>query len=799
MRQDLNERLRDAAHQGDLQNVKECLSSGAEINSRNSRGWSAITQAASWGRLKVLLTLIRNGADIELPTNTGQTALTEAARWGHVELVRKLLDFGAKIEHKTITGYTALSWSARWGKLDVLSLLLQRGANIDHRSARGHSALTEAARWGHIEIVKKLLMKGADFRTKTSTGVTPLQWATNMGRAEVVNVLKNFEDYANKNLEVVVEVDSRKEEFKWSHDLTKEQLLSKAIVEQKLDIAVILLARGVKGENIDVHTKEKLFHMAILMGVSHVVRKLLCLGVSMNVVLDEDGNTALHIAAKIGLLYTVRLLLSVGADKCLKNEKGETPIDVTDNEDVKNEFQAYSETGEDKQDQLFRRAAIEGKYYSLNILLELGINVDKPNENGNTALHLAVEKGNEDIIKILVSNGATVYIQNKLGQTPLDGAISSKNEKVIKILLVEFLSFSLKNRSAFKKREYQNFIGYGENMFHLRKHFHDVSLLRYITDQGDIKLKEREELLFLLVLIDKSRYPKDLENSELRVIEQVRMGLPSSKGLRECIKSVQKHYKWGSPKLYFMRFFSIFKNIIFGWIMYFLDLGTDLKFSTDMLNNAKRNFTNELDVCKYNMDPMIDNIVIFCKEDFSSKSCYNSLKSLGRTGKDCFETEQRFDNSDEWNLAGLVTLLHCFIPLVFAIFIFILGCIKTKIVDPSKIPLPFISKVYKTYIEWKLFFVFTVIGDDRRYLEEKEKWQPELEEYEKVITLSMATEASLEACFQFWFQTIFLLPSVILGIIDIDGADQITDLVNFRIFSIFLSFFTFAWASFTIR
>ena len=121
------------------------------------------------------------------------------------------------------------------------------------------------------------------------------------------------------------------------------------------------------------------------------------------------------------------------------------------------------------------------------------------------------------------------------------------------------------------------------------------------------------------------------------------MGLPSSKGLRECIKSVQKHYKWGSPKLYFMRFFSIFKNIIFGWMMYFLDLGTDLQFSADMLSNAKRNFTNELNHCKNNIEPMVDSVVLYCKEDFSSRSCYNSVKSLGRTGKGCFETEQRFD------------------------------------------------------------------------------------------------------------------------------------------------------------
>ena len=191
------------------------------------------------------------------------------------------------------------------------------------------------------------------------------------------------ENHIDKSVkEVAVEVDSTKEEIKWPHELSKEQMLSKAILEQKMDIAVILLARGVKGENIDIETMKKLIKMAILMGVTNVVRKLLCSGVSMNDVLDKEGNSALHVAAKIGHTYTVRLLLSIGADKFLKNKKGETPLDVTDNEDVKHEFSCYNEMGDDKQDQLFRRAAIEGKYNSLNILLELGIDVDKPNENG---------------------------------------------------------------------------------------------------------------------------------------------------------------------------------------------------------------------------------------------------------------------------------------------------------------------------------------------------------------------------------------------------------------------------------
>ena len=114
------------------------------------------------------------------------------------------------------------------------------------------------------------------------------------------------------------------------------------------------------------------------------------------------------------------------------------------------------------------------------------------------------------------------------------------------------------------------------------------------------------------------------------------------------------------------------------------------------------------------------------------------------------------------------------------------------------IPLPFISKIYKFFVKWKIASLETN-KDFWKHSEKKQKLQEKLEEQERMITLSVSLEASLEACFQFWFQTIYLLPTLILGLTDIDGANEITDLIDYRFLSICLSFVTFAWASCTIR
>ena len=76
------------------------------------------------------------------------------------------------------------------------------------------------------------------------------------------------------------------------------------------------------------------------------------------------------------------------------------------------------------------------------MLVEQTTNIDIRNQEGNTALFLAVEARNNVIIQILITYGACVYKMNNKGLTPLDEAILSRNNKVIKILLDNFLSVS---------------------------------------------------------------------------------------------------------------------------------------------------------------------------------------------------------------------------------------------------------------------------------------------------------------------------------------------------------------------
>ena len=336
--EELNKKLLEAASKNDVISLQLSLNNGADINFRNTRGWSALTSAASWGSLDVLKILVENGADLELKTKTGHTALTEAARWGHVELGKLLLDSGANVEHRTEAGDTALNWASTWGRMDMLELLLSRGASFEHKTGGGHTALTQAARWGHADVVKKLISQGADIHSKTASGSTALEWASVMVRCKVVKILVEADDTIPNKNEYIKEILDTYQDIR----RTKNQLFFKAVNEGKLDIAVILISRGASFNQIRVQTKQKLMHMAIFMSVPHVIRKLLAKGVKLDV-MDQEGNTALHVAAKVGEPLVVGILLSIGANKRLKNKFGETPEDVAKNEDVKLEFANYDD------------------------------------------------------------------------------------------------------------------------------------------------------------------------------------------------------------------------------------------------------------------------------------------------------------------------------------------------------------------------------------------------------------------------------------------------------------------------
>ncbi len=120
-----------------------------------------------------------------------------------------------------------------------------------------------------------------------------------------------------------------------------------------------------------------------------------------------------------GIKNIINLVYS-GADVNVQNKNGDTALHLaTDNENTE----------------------------IIKKLIEAGADVNVQNKNGDTALHLAIDNKNTEIIKKLIEAGADVNVQNKNGDTALHLATDNENTEIIKILIEAKADPSLINRS----------------------------------------------------------------------------------------------------------------------------------------------------------------------------------------------------------------------------------------------------------------------------------------------------------------------------------------------------------------
>jgi ankyrin repeat protein len=137
-----------------------------------------------------------------------------------------------------------------------------------------------------------------------------------------------------------------------------------------------------------------------------------------------QNNTALH---SVKSKQAAELLLAKGADVQAKDKYGRTP------------FQRLSNTNLD--------------YINHNALFELmkflvahGASVNDYDDEGNTPLHLAAEKGHADFILFLIEIGADINAKDREGSTPLLLAMKNKRHEVALVLISKNAEINAEDR-----------------------------------------------------------------------------------------------------------------------------------------------------------------------------------------------------------------------------------------------------------------------------------------------------------------------------------------------------------------
>ena len=462
-----------AADQGHAKVIAALITGGADVKAANALGTTPLMLAAASGNPEAVTILVENGAEIEATEKTfGQTPLMFAASNNRVDAMKALIKAGANLKAASKVnnvgnlsgaeqeflaaasgsgnqaggggqgragqvvapgsatapaaaaqggggggrrggggkpgierpyfynelidkqgGHTALILAARSGDTDAVKTLVAAGADVNQISqGDGTSPLLIAAINGHFDLAKWLLDQGADPNAAASNGVTPLYAALNVT---------------------------------WAPRALYPQ--PRAYNQQQITYLDFMKALLAKGADPNQRLTKKVWYSEYNFDLAGV---------------DEIGATPFWRAAFAGDVAAMAMLHEAGADPHIPTMRpaGRRPLGdagaAREAQDVSGlapiplggpgvpPLQAAAGVG------FGEGFAANSHIHSpagflpgIKFLVEVaGADVNAVDHDGNTALHHAAARGDNESILYLVSKGADVTKVNREGQTVADMA-----------------------------------------------------------------------------------------------------------------------------------------------------------------------------------------------------------------------------------------------------------------------------------------------------------------------------------------------------------------------------------------
>jgi ankyrin repeat protein len=394
--------LLHAARAGDVEGVSRLLAGGADVNAAESAyQQSALMIAAGLDRAEVVTLLLARGADASRSSAVADVRSLTAPSESDRRPQAGNASAGARADVPGVTrafryneliggqgGLTALHFAAREGSARAVRALIDGGVNVNAVSpADAATPLVVALINGHFDIAAALVEHGADPNLVTEAGVSPL--------------------YATLNVQ-------------WAPIAAYPQ--PRAHLQQRLsylDMLTLLLERGA---DPNARVNRKVWFSSYNFDQSNV---------------DEIGASPFWRAAYASDVDAMKVLVAHGADPFISTikaparrgpedpERGEDrsglpplPVgapNVTPLQAAAGVGYGFGFAGNS------HHVAPGGMLRAVKYLVEeAGQDVNAVDADGNTALHHAASRGDNDMILYLVAKGADVTRVNRAGQTTVD-------------------------------------------------------------------------------------------------------------------------------------------------------------------------------------------------------------------------------------------------------------------------------------------------------------------------------------------------------------------------------------------
>lgn len=405
-------------------------SEGFDCMMPDEKGNTLLHYAAVYNRGDIVFLLLEKGINPNVKDKNGMTPTQWALIRGNDDLVKRFLGYD-QVEKETVdnNGDTLLHYAVRMKKADIIKVLLKKGADLFKINNYGEKPLSLLFAHHDDVFLKKVLSFLQKEGIKLDReGNTLLHYAVEARNREALLILVSqgenptkrnhrgnspLQEACAKGLSTILETLlscplNQTREYCNDKDERGESLLHKVVETDNVDLIHVLLNKGASPNSKDDAGITPL--QKAIKHHAHQVIKYLIDRVEVDInAHDEYGNTSLHYAIEWDNAPAISWLLDRGAIVHKVNDDRQTPL-----------YRALEKGREE---------------LALLLLQHPSFNVAYADREGNTSLHYAAAYNRKKVLEYLVNNNADFGTKNGEGETPLHHALMRNAFDALKIIL----------------------------------------------------------------------------------------------------------------------------------------------------------------------------------------------------------------------------------------------------------------------------------------------------------------------------------------------------------------------------